>query len=83
MSLCQMHYLPDEPFIEELEGKDGMEFPPPAEPPLEDEAVIPARVIDELIDASDEAVLASLNEVQRRWWCLFGHFELLSLGSVV
>ncbi|CAM9751881.1 unnamed protein product [Ectocarpus sp. 6 AP-2014] len=63
-SRMSMHYLPDEPFIEELEGKDGMEFPPPAEPPLEDEAVIPARVIDELIDASDEAVLASLNEME-------------------
>lgn len=58
-----MHYLPDEPFIEELEGRDRMEFPPPPEVPLEDEAVIPARVIDELLDASDEEILSSLNEV--------------------
>lgn len=59
-----MHYLPEEPFIEELEGRDGKEFPPPPEPPLEDEAVIPPRVIDELLDAPDHEILASLNEVR-------------------
>ncbi len=59
----QIHYLPEEPFIEELEGGDVMEFPPPPEPPLEDEAVIPPRVIDQLLDASDHEILASLNEV--------------------
>lgn len=63
-----MHYLPEEPFIEELEGGDGMEFPPPPEPPLEDEAVIPPRVIDELLDAADHEILASLNEV---WYGMF------------
>lgn len=58
-----MHYLPDEPFIEELEGRDGMEFPPPPEAPLEDEAVIPPRVIDDLLDAPDEEILCSFAEV--------------------
>lgn len=62
--LChQIQYLPEEPFIEELEGGDVMEFPPPPEPPLEDEAVIPPRVIDQLLDAPDHEILASLNEV--------------------
>ncbi|CAM9264156.1 unnamed protein product, partial [Hapterophycus canaliculatus] len=58
-----MHYLPDEPFIEELEGRDGMEFPPPPEAPLEDEAVIPPRVIDDLLDAPDDEILGSLTEM--------------------
>lgn len=58
------HYLPEEPFIEELEGEDGMEFPPLPEIPLEDEAVIPPRVIDELLDAPDEVVLASVTGVR-------------------
>ncbi|CAM9947431.1 unnamed protein product, partial [Scytosiphon promiscuus] len=52
-----MHYLPDEPFIEELEGQDGMEFPPPPKAHLGDEAVIPPRVIDELLDAPDDEIL--------------------------
>lgn len=41
-----------------------MEFPPLPEIPLEDEAVIPPRVIDELLDAPDEVVLASVTGVR-------------------
>lgn len=62
--LNQMHYLPEEPFIEELGGDDGMEFPPPPDTPMEDEAVIPGRVIDELLDAPDEIIMMSLAAVR-------------------
>ena len=50
--------------MEELEGEDGMEFPPPPEAPVEDDAVIPARVVDGLLDDPDEIAMAGLVEVR-------------------
>lgn len=59
-----MHPPPEEPYIEELE-EDTLEFPPPEETPLENEAVIPPWVIDKLFNASDEEVMAGIEEVRR------------------
>ena len=56
----QMHYHPEEPFVEELEGKDTLEFPPPPEAPWEDDTVIPSLVLDALMDAPDEVAMASV-----------------------
>lgn len=62
--LQQCHVPPEEPYIEELED-DDLEFPPLQETPMDDDAVIPPRVIDMLLIAPDEDVMASLEEVSR------------------
>jgi len=59
-----LHYYPAEPFLDELVGKDSLEFPQPQGAALsEDDAVIPSHVIEELFDAPDEIAMASLSEV--------------------
>lgn len=60
----QLSFPPEEPFIQELTGEDCLEFPPPADLPLEEDAVIPGRVIDQLLDAPDHIVTASLKDVR-------------------
>ena len=61
-----MHYYPEEPFIDELKGKDTLEFPPPPEVPREDDAVIPPRVMDELLNDPDEVAMDSIRQVWRK-----------------
>ena len=41
-----------------------MEFPPPPEAPVKDDAVIPARVFDDMLEDPDEIAMASLVEVR-------------------
>ncbi|CAM9920185.1 unnamed protein product [Ascophyllum nodosum] len=53
---------PVEPFLEELEGEDTMEFSPPPEAPVEEDAVIPPHVLDALLEAPEEEARASLEE---------------------
>ena len=40
-----------------------MEFPPPPEAPVEEDAVIPPRVLDALLEVPEEEARASLGEV--------------------
>ena len=54
---------PVEPFLEELEREDTMEFSPPPEAPVEEDAVIPPHVLDALLEAPEEEARASLEEV--------------------
>lgn len=62
-----MQELPEEPYLDQLMGDDAMDFPSPPGPPLEHQSVIPAYVIDALLDASDEVAMASVPNVSRRW----------------
>lgn len=59
-----MHALPEEPYVEELGREDTWEYPPPDEIPLEDDAVIPPRVIDKLFNESDQETMVGMEEVR-------------------
>ncbi|CAM9776922.1 unnamed protein product [Sphacelaria rigidula] len=57
-----MHAPSEEPYVEELDGPDTLEYPPPDEVPLEHEAAIPARVIDKLFNESNEEAMLGIRE---------------------
>lgn len=64
MADTQMHAPSEEPYVEELDGPDTLEYPPPDEVPLEHEAAIPARVIDKLFNESNEEAMLGIREVR-------------------